>query len=115
MIQNKRFIVKDIQQIEAIATSHQIGSKKVFLSDIETTSAITQIALYKLSAKEKVESHIHATMDEHYLFISGDGIMHVNHLSYKCESGIFMLVPAGSPHYLEASTDMEFYTIGVAI
>lgn len=112
---NRSVIIKNIEQIEAIKTSHQIGLKKVFLSDKETISDITQIAFCKLSAKETVESHIHISMDEHYIFTSGNGIMYVDHSFYECKSGMFILVPAGSSHYLEALTDLEFYTIGVAI
>ena len=114
-MKNERFIIKDIEKIEAIPTSHQIGLKKVLLSDSETISNITQIAVTSLSANEKIEKHIHPTMDEHYIFISGKGIIYIDDETFECTAGTFILVPANSQHNLEVITDMKFITIGVAL
>ena len=54
-------------------------------------------------------------MDEHYLFISGKGVMCVDNEDIECKEGVFVLVPAKSPHSLEAISDLKFIAIGVAL
>lgn len=112
---NKRLIYKDYNLLEAQPTSHNIGVKKVLLSNSETLSNITQLAISKLFAKECVENHVHPTMDEHFIITSGSGIMYVDNVKYDLCAGKFILVPAGCIHNLNAITDFEFITIAVAI
>lgn len=96
-------------------TSHLIGQKKVLLSNAETISAITQIAISKLFKNDIVEKHVHPTMDEHYVVLSGEGIILVDNTQFNLQSGTFILVPAGSFHEMKAITDLEFITIGVGV
>lgn len=107
-------IIKDINTITAVPTAHNIGLKQVLLSSGDTTSAVTQIARTHLRKGEIVEEHIHKTMDEHYLFEDGEGVMMVDDNCNECKNGIYILVPAGSTHSLIPVTDMKFLTIGIA-
>jgi mannose-6-phosphate isomerase-like protein (cupin superfamily) len=112
---NRHLIVRDCNLIEPVPTSHLLGLKKVLLSNDETLSKITQIAITILSAGDKVNPHKHLTMEEHYIFLSGKGSMYVDQVYYDCEKGYYFLIPANSLHALEAMTDMQFITIGIAI
>lgn len=107
-------IIKDIDTITAVPTAHHIGVKQVLLSCSDTTSAVTQIARTQLLQGEQVEEHVHKTMDEHYLFQDGVGVMTVDGISYECRSGIYFLVPAGCSHSLRAVQNMTFFTLGIA-
>lgn len=107
-------IIKDINTITAVPTAHNIGLKQVLLTSGETTSAVTQIACSQLRQGEQVDEHFHKTMDEHYLFEEGVGVMTIDGISYDCKSGTYILVPAGCPHSLKSLLDMKFLTIGIA-
>lgn len=112
---NPRFIQRNLSDILPIPTAHNIGLKSVLLGNAETISNITQIAITELHQGEEVESHVHQTMDEHYLFISGEGVMRVDAEIVTCKKGVFLLIPAMSVHSIRAITDMKFLTIGVAL
>lgn len=107
-------IIKDISKIEGISTAHGIGIKKVLLSCGDTESSVTQIAVTKLKKGEEVECHVHKTMDEHYIILSGEGVMDIEGESYVCRDNMYILISKGSLHSLRATTDMKFITIGIA-
>lgn len=107
-------IIKDIDTIPAVPTAHHIGLKQVLLSCGDTTSSVTQIACTQLLQGEQVEEHVHETMDEHYLFEEGVGVMTIDGIDYDCKSGIYILVPAGCSHSLRAVQNMKFFTLGIA-
>lgn len=107
-------IIKDINTITAVPTAHNIGLKQVLLTSGETTSAVTQIACSQLRQGEEVEEHVHKTMDEHYLFEEGVGVMTIDGNSYDCKCGTYILVPAGCSHSLKSLLYMKFLTIGIA-
>jgi hypothetical protein len=43
---SERILVKEIDKIPFLSTSHNIGKKKIILFKLETKSNISQIALY---------------------------------------------------------------------
>ena len=110
----KQPIIKDTADITFIPTSHGVGHKQILLSNDETRSAVTQIALTAFGKGEEVEAHSHQTMDEHYIFRFGEGVMTVDGVAYPCHAGNYVMVPCGASHSLRAVSDMEFITIGVA-
>lgn len=112
---NQRFIQRNLNEIYPVPTAHNIGLKSVLLGNAETISNITQIAMTELHRGEEVESHVHQTMDEHYLFVSSEGVMAVDNEEVECRAGLFLLIPATSVHSIRAITDMKFLTIGVAL
>jgi mannose-6-phosphate isomerase-like protein (cupin superfamily) len=89
--------------------------KQVLLANADTCSSITQIAVTTLRKGESVDIHVHETMDEHYMFYSGDGLMIADGNVIECHEGLFLLIPAGMPHELCALSDLKFMTIGVAL
>ncbi|SFS36100.1 cupin domain-containing protein [Proteiniphilum acetatigenes] len=112
-MKNSRIVYRDYNLLESIQTSHKTGEKRVLLSNTETHSSITQIAITRLFAGERVKKHVHLTMDEHYIVLSGKGSMQLDNETYDFIPGKFILVPAGCYHDLSASSDLEFITIGV--
>ena len=115
MISKSRMIVRNLNEIPYIPTSHNIGEKQVLLSKDETESPVTQIAKHILQGGSYVEEHAHPTMDEHFIFLDGDGEININGLSIKCTSGLFVLVPATASHSVKAYTNLIFITFSVAI
>lgn len=107
-------IIRELSEIVATPTAHGVGAKKVLLSSNETESAITQIAVTRLEKGEKVEVHMHKTMDEHYFFLEGEVILFLNNEKYVCKNDTYILVYSGTSHSLKALTDTKFITIGVA-
>ena len=108
------YIVKRLNEIDPKPTSHKIGLKQVLLANDETSSAITQIAKTVLKKGERVGEHVHPTMDEHYLGLSGRGVLWVDDQEIALVKDTYVLVKAGSKHHLEAKDDVCFLTIGVA-
>ena len=114
-MRNPRLVSKQLTNISPVPTAHQIGQKIVLLNNQETSSNITQIAMTELRQGESVDEHIHPTMDEHYLFLSGKGVMIVEGEEMECKEGLFLLVPATCKHGMSALTNMKFLIVGVAL
>jgi len=112
---NDRIVYRDYSTLESISPSHNIGQKKVLLSNVETISNITQLAITKLAAGDIVEEHVHPTMDEHYIIVSGEGSMQIDKEDYELKRGKFILVPAGSYHSLSVTKNIEFIIISISL
>lgn len=93
------YVIKDLQKIVPVPTTHQIGLKQVLLANDETASAVTQIAKTQLLSGEVVEDHVHLTMDEHYLCFSGEGTLWVDGSEIPFTKDTYVLVKAGSKHH----------------
>lgn len=110
----KESIIRHLKDIEALATAHGFGKKQVLLSGGETDSSVTQIAVTSLNAGEIVESHVHKTMDEHYLILEGNGTMTIGQVQHKISAGTYLLIASGEQHALKADTNIRMVTIGIA-
>lgn len=97
------------------STSHGVGQKRVLLSKDETESSLTQIAVTTMQAGEVAEEHMHATMEECFFFLRGVAKLTVNGEAMECWDGDFVQVKCMEAHKLEAITDIDVMTIGVAI
>lgn len=111
----QQIIQKEFSDILPVSTSHHVGLKTILLSSQETSSSLTQIAITELRKGDFVDTHVHPTMDEHYYFMEGDGVMIIADEKYICKSGMYLLVPAGYRHSLQVCSVMKFMTIGVAL
>lgn len=106
---------KLLKDILPTLTSHGVGHKRVLLSKEETESSITQIAVTTMLAGEVAEEHLHATMEECFFILKGKAKLTVDGEVMKCKDGDFVQVKCKESHKLEAVTDIEVMTIGVAI
>lgn len=109
-------IYRNIQDIEAIPTSHGGGMKKVLIAKNETPSAITQIAHTTLQAGEHIEGHTHPDMEEHFYIEEGSGHIVLDGIEYPMHDGDYFYVPAGMSHELFiGDTPVVMMTIGVLV
>lgn len=109
------YIIKNINTINDVATSHGAGIKKVLCSNDEASSNITQIAVSRLKAEEQVEMHVHETMEEHFIIEEGTIEFVIDDKLITVTGGTFVMVPAGTKHGIKAVTDCKMITIGCAV
>ncbi|MEO9965636.1 MAG: cupin domain-containing protein [Reichenbachiella sp.] len=109
-------IYEYIEDIKGEPTAHLSGLKKVFLSNQETSSPLTQFAYGVFKPGEVCDSHIHPTMIECFFFIKGFGTYTVGAESVKLKPGTFLQIPANTSHELvnDGTEDLEFVYFGVA-
>ena len=108
-------IIRNINSVKPIATSHKIGSKKVLLANEETETQLTQIAITTLRRGEQSETHIHPTMEECFLVIEGMVTIQVETQEFKLGKGDFIQVKPKHIHSITALTDTIVLTRGCAI
>lgn len=88
-------MLKHLSDILPQPTAHGIGQKRVLLSQAETDTNLTQIAVTTLQAGEAM------------LTIEGNTV--------TCHEGDFVQVKCGEKHRLEAMKETRVLTIGVQI
>jgi mannose-6-phosphate isomerase-like protein (cupin superfamily) len=108
-------LIKQLSSIHQVPTSHSCGLKQVLLSNEETNSKITQIAITQLKQGETAEEHCHPDMAECFFIISGNLQIKINGAIYQCLENDFIMVDCNERHELKALTDCRFMTIGCAI
>lgn len=107
-------LIKHLSSIHQVPTSHFCGLKQVLLSNEETNSKITQIAITQLKQGETAEEHCHLDMLECFFVISGNLQVKINGAVYQCLENDFIMVDYKERHELKALTDCKFMTIGCA-
>ena len=105
----------DAEQIDFVNTAHNTGIKKVFFSGLEVNSALTQFACGFLSAGETIEKHAHATMEEFFYFLDGNGEYLLDSVTIRVHKGVSVRIPAGTAHELRAEEDLHFIFFGIAV
>ncbi len=109
------YIIKNINAINDVMTSHGAGIKKVLCSNDEASSNITQIAVSLLKAGEEVEVHEHETMEEHFIIEDGSLEFMIDDKVMTVNSSTYVMVPAGTKHGIKAVTNCKMITIGCAV
>ena len=110
----KDVIIRHLSDIAPVSTMHGNGAKRVLVSNNETETLITQVAITELKAGENVEPHFHPTMEEHFIFLEGECETTINGDIVMCSAGTFLKIPANTEHSLHPSTDIRMITIGIA-
>lgn len=110
----KEVLIRNLIDIVPITTNHGMGEKRVLVSNEETETKITQIAVTSLGKDERVEPHVHATMEEYFLFLEGECEAVINGEPVRCIAGTFLRIPANIAHALHPVTDIRMITIGIA-
>lgn len=110
-------ITASLQTLAGEVTAHRQGCKQVFLRQNDTPTTLTQVAHGSFRATDFCELHAHATMEEIFYFLSGQGSYTVGSETIPLESGVFVRIPAGVPHRLEAHgpDPLTYVYFGVAI
>ena len=109
------YIIKNINAINDVKTSHGAGIKKVLCANDEASSNITQIAVSLLKAGEEVEVHVHETMEEHFIIEEGSLEFMIDDKVMTVNSSTYVMIPAGTKHGIKAVTNCKMITIGCAV
>jgi len=109
-------ITASLSTLERELTAHAQGAKQVFLRNSDTPTNVTQVAYGMFTAADYCELHTHPTMEECFFFLKGEGMYTVGDQSIDLQSGVFVRIPAGVPHRLEAIgiAPLEYVYFGVA-
>ena len=78
------------------------------------TSTHMQLVVMSLLPNEDIPLETHDTHDQFFNIVAGQCLIEANGESYKLDSGMIMIVKAGSPHYiknLSSSKKLKLYTI----
>lgn len=113
MPNQKEVVWKHIGEIEPIATSHGVGEKRVIASLADIGKPVTQIARTVLRVGDRVEKHVHPTMDEHFFFLEGECMVKMDECNFPCKGGDYLFVPAKYFHEIEANKEITMITIGI--
>lgn len=108
-------MIKHLNDIQPIQTSHGCGLKQVLLATGETPTNITQIAVTTLKQGETAEKHCHQTMEEYFFVLDGNLCITIGDRGETCRPGDFIRVNVAVPHSLEALTNCRIMTIGCAV
>ena len=106
-------LLRHISDIETVSTSHGVGEKRVIVTQGTIGKPVTQIARTKLQEGEKVEEHVHPTMDEHFFFLSGQCVFTLDGINKVCKSDDYLFVPAGCKHRIDVTKETVMITIGI--
>lgn len=109
-------ITASLAHLEREVTAHAQGIKQVFLRNGDTPTSVTQVAYGTFSKTDYCELHRHATMEECFFFLKGAGVYTVEDQQIDLKSGVFVRIPAGVTHRLEATgpEPLEYVYFGVA-
>ena len=109
-------ITASLANLERERTAHVQGAKQVFLRNGDTPTSVTQVAYGTFSETDYCELHTHPTMEECFFFMKGIGVYTVDSQAIDLQPGVFVRIPAGVPHRLEATgpEPLEYVYFGVA-
>ncbi|SOD92038.1 cupin domain-containing protein [Spirosoma fluviale] len=109
-------ITASLLHLERELTAHAQGAKQVFLRNSDTPTNVTQVAYGIFTKADYCELHTHPTMEECFFFLKGEGIYVVDDQTIPLHHGVFVRIPAGVSHRLEATGDdpLEYVYFGVA-
>ena len=109
-------ITASLENLEYELTAHAQGIKQVFLRNSDTPTSVTQVAYGQFSSNDFCELHAHSTMEECFFFMKGTGTYTVGEQIIPLHQGVFVRIPAGVMHRLEATGQelLEYVYFGVA-
>ena len=106
---------KSLNEINSVATSHDVGRKRVLLAANESGCSLTQIAVTDLQAGEVAQAHIHPDMQEGFYVLSGNLDVRLDDELLHCTVDDFVYVTNCVSHELRAVTDVRIMTIGCVV
>lgn len=109
-------ITASLSNLEREVTAHAQGIKQVFLRNSDTPTKVTQVAYGQFAKTDYCELHSHATMEECFFIVKGQGEYVVNDETIALTSGVFVRIPAGVPHRIVSTGEepLEYVYFGVA-
>jgi mannose-6-phosphate isomerase-like protein (cupin superfamily) len=108
----KYALLKDLLEEQ---NAHLQGVKRVFMSNADSQTSLTQFAYGYLSENQNSGPHLHKSMDEYFYFIRGRGIYVLEEVIIDISPGTFINIPAGVIHNLinDGKEILEFIYFGI--
>ncbi len=108
-------MIRHLNDISPILTSHGVGEKRVLLSSSEAGCSLTQIAVTMLKEGEVATAHIHPDMQEAFYVLEGEIDVVLDGKHTLCNKDAFVYVEKCTSHEIKAITDCRIMTIGCVI
>ncbi len=108
-------MIRHLNDISPILTSHGVGEKRVLLSSSEAGCSLTQIAVTILKEGEVATAHIHPDMQEAFYVLEGEIDVVLDGKHTICNKDAFVYVEKCTSHEIKAITDCRIMTIGCVI
>ena len=108
-------IKKSIESLPWVESSHGCGQKRVLLSENETATNITQVAIISLKAGEEGKEHMHWKIEEGFYVLKGELILQADGSNHILHAGDYLHLRMATIHNLKAITDVELLSIGCKI
>ena len=90
-----------VDAIQAIFTTHGVGSKKILLDRFSNSSGITQIAHTTIQDGEVIIPHRHIDMEEFFFILEGNVEFEIDNEKFLLTNNSFVFVPKGKMHGLK--------------
>jgi len=108
-------MIRHLNEIPSVSTSHGVGRKRVLLSSNESGCSLTQIAVTELKAGEVAVAHIHPDMQEAFYVLEGEIEAVLDGQHTLCQKDTFVYVDRCTSHEMKAQVDSRIMTIGCVI
>ena len=108
-------MIRNLNDISPVLTSHGVGQKRVLLSSSEAGCSLTQIAVTTLREGEIAVAHIHPDMQEAFYVMEGEVEVVLDGKHTLCTKDTFVYVEKCTSHEMKAITDCRIMTIGCVI
>ena len=108
-------MIRHLQDIQPVITSHGVGHKRVLLSNNESECSLTQIAVTELKTGEVAVGHIHSDMQEAFYVLEGEVEIILDGEHIICTKDTFVYVKRYTIHEMKAKVDSRIMTIGCVI
>lgn len=108
-------MIRNLNDISPVLTSHGVGQKRVLLSSSEAGCSLTQIAVTTLKEGEIAIAHIHPDMQEAFYVLEGEMEVVLDGKHTICNKDTFVYVDKCTSHEIKAITDCRIMTIGCVI
>ena len=108
-------MIRNLNDISPVLTSHGVGQKRVLLSSSEAGCSLTQIAVTTLREGEIAVAHIHPDMQEAFYVMEGEVEVVLDGKHTICNKDTFVYVEKCTSHEMKAITDCRIMTIGCVI
>ena len=101
--------------ITPLATSYEMGLKRVLLSANESGCSITQVAILELKAGDRSAKHIHPDLQDLFFVLEGEIEITIDGKKNRCTKEEFIFVEHLKSYELHALTDVRMLAMGCVI
>ncbi len=108
-------IKRSLDLLPVVPLNHDSGTKRVLFNWLDVDTPCRQVSIADFHAGDVCEEHLHATLDEHFYWQSGQGHFVIDGRIVPFSAGDYIYVPAGSRHSIHFEADSQCVCIGIAL